>query len=69
MNLETVAAVGGKVELGEGSFALKGKIDSKWRVGAAIEKRLDPLPAHLLLSGLLNHESDEYKFGIGFMIG
>ena len=68
MNMESVAAVGYKTELGD-SFTLRGRIDTKWTVGALIEKRLDPLPANLLLSGQVNHQTNEAKFGIGFMIG
>ena len=69
MNMDSVAAVGYKTELGGDSFTLRGKIDTKWTVGALIEKRLDPLPAHLLLSGQINHQTNDSKFGIGFMIG
>ena len=69
MNMDTVAAVGYKIDLGGDSFSLKGKIDSKWTVGALIEKRLDPLPAHMLISGQINHQTNETKFGVGFMIG
>lgn len=69
MNMETVATAGYRLDLGEGSVSFRGKIDSKWTIGALIEKRLDPLPAHLLLSCQLNHVTDEAKVGIGFMIG
>lgn len=48
---------------------MKGKIDSHGIVSALIEKRLDPLPATLMLSGQLNHWTDDSRFGIGVMVG
>ncbi|XP_003391395.1 PREDICTED: mitochondrial import receptor subunit TOM40 homolog [Amphimedon queenslandica] len=69
MSGETVSAIGYRYDVGNGSATFKGKVDSKWTIGALIEKRLDPLPANLLLSGQLNHINNEAKFGVGFMIG
>lgn len=69
MSAETVATAGYRYDMGNGAISFRGKLDSKWTIGAYIEKRLDPLPAHLLLSGQLNHMTDEVKVGVGFMIG
>ena len=69
MNMETLAGIGYRYDMGSGSVSFRGKIDSKWTVSASIEKRLDPLPAQLLLSGSLNHMTDDAKFGVGFTIG
>lgn len=51
------------------SFCFKGSLNSRWSIGVLIEKRLDPLPAQLLLSGQLSHRNDESKFGVGLMVG
>ena len=69
MSGETVSTIGYRYDIGNGSATFRGKVDSKWTIGALIEKRLDPLPANLLLSGQINHMTDEAKFGVGFMIG
>lgn len=64
---ETSAAVGCKLELGR--LTVKGKVSSHGVVSSTVEKRLDPLPASLILSGQLNHWTDESKFGIGILVG
>jgi hypothetical protein len=48
---------------------MKGKVSSHGTVGATLEKRLDPLPGSLMLSGQLNHWTDESKFGIAVVLG
>ena len=68
MQAESTAALGYKLSLGE-TFSLRGKINSRWTIGAQVEKRLDPLPAQLLLSGQLSHRTDESRFGIGVSVG
>ena len=68
MQAESTAAFGYKLSLGE-TFSLRGRINSRWTIGALVEKRLDPLPAQLLLSGQLSHRTDESRFGIGVSVG
>ena len=48
---------------------MRGKVDSHGVVSALVEKRMDPLPATLMLSGQINHWTDESKFGVVFMVG
>lgn len=48
---------------------MKGKLGSHGVVSASVEKTLAPLPAQLLLSGRINHWTDETKFGIGVVVG
>lgn len=48
---------------------MRGKVSSLGTVGATVEKRLDPLPATLILSGRLNHWTDDSKFGIAVVVG
>ena len=45
------------------------KVDTHGIVSAVLEKRLDPMPANLMLSGQLNHWTDESRFGIAVMVG
>lgn len=65
---ETTAAIGYKAEIGT-SYLLRSKLDSHGTVSTAIEKRLEPLPATLVLCGQLNHWTDECKFGLGLTVG
>lgn len=67
MQGESSAAVGYQLELG--SVTMRGRVDSHACVAALLEKRLDPLPATLLLSGQINHWTDESKFGIALLVG
>ena len=64
---DSIAGIGYRLELG--GMTMKGKLDSHGIVSALIEKRLDPLPATLMLSGQLNHWTDDSRFGIGIMVG
>lgn len=46
-----------------------GHVDSNWTVGAVLEKKLNPLPFTLALSGLLNHNKGHFRLGVGIIIG
>ena len=50
-------------------MAVRGKVNSQGVVSVSLEKRLDPLPGMLTLSGQLNHWTDESKFGISVVVG
>ena len=63
----TVAAIGFKMDLG--AMTMRGRINSLGMVAATVEKRLDPIPGVLALSGRINHWTDESKFGIALLIG
>ncbi|XP_064407641.1 mitochondrial import receptor subunit TOM40 homolog [Halichondria panicea] len=67
MQGESVAGIGYRLELG--GMTMKGKVDSHGVVSAVLEKRLDPIPATLMLSGQLNHWTDDSRFGISIMVG
>ena len=64
---ESSAAIGYKLDVG--GLTMKGKLGSHGVVSASVEKTLTPLPAQLLLSGRINHWTDETKFGIGVVVG
>ena len=53
-------------------FILTGQVDTNWSIGATFEKRLEPLPFTLALSGMANFANIskvQYRFGIGLIIG
>ncbi|XP_045464289.1 mitochondrial import receptor subunit TOM40 homolog 1-like [Harmonia axyridis] len=66
---ESVASIGYQVDLPKSELVFKGHIDSNWSVGAVLEKKLVPLPFTLALSGLLNHQKNQFRLGIGILIG
>lgn len=68
MQAETSAAIGYRAEIGN-SFVIRSKLDTHGTVSTMIEKRLEPLPATLTISGQLNHWTDECKFGLGLTVG
>lgn len=64
---ESTAAVGYQLELG--AMTVRGRVDTHGTVAVGVERRLEPLPATLLLSGQLNHWTDENKFGVAVTVG
>lgn len=50
-------------------FTISGMIDSNWNVGAVLEKRFTPLPFSFALSGMANQSKQQYRFGVGFIVG
>lgn len=69
MQGESILSVGYKYDLPKANVSFKGVVDTQWNVSCIVEKRLDPLPATLTLSALINHVSDKSRFGIGFSLG
>lgn len=68
---ESVATVGYQIDIPNADLSFKGSLDSNLQVGAVLEKKLQPLPLTLTLSGAIDHGSKQpsYKFGCGLMIG
>ncbi|XP_056648487.1 mitochondrial import receptor subunit TOM40 homolog 1 [Diorhabda carinulata] len=66
---EAVASVGYQVDLPKSDVVFKGHIDSNWSVGAVLEKKLSPLPFTLALSGLMNHNKNQFRLGVGILVG
>lgn len=66
---ESVASIGYQVDLPKSEVVFKGHIDSNWSVGAVLEKKLSPLPFTLAISGLLNHQKNNFRLGVGVLIG
>ncbi|XP_017768009.1 PREDICTED: mitochondrial import receptor subunit TOM40 homolog 1-like [Nicrophorus vespilloides] len=66
---EAVASIGYEVDLPKSDVLFKGHVDSNWTVGAVLEKKLNPLPFTLALSGLMNHTKGQFRLGVGIIIG
>ncbi|KAL1516122.1 hypothetical protein ABEB36_000043 [Hypothenemus hampei] len=66
---ESVASIGYQVDLPKSEVVFKGHIDSNWSVGAVLEKKLSPLPFTLAISGLMNHQKNNFRLGVGVLIG
>ncbi|XP_022910965.1 mitochondrial import receptor subunit TOM40 homolog 1 [Onthophagus taurus] len=66
---EAVTMIGYQVDLPKSDVVFKGHVDSNWSVGAVLEKKLNPLPFTLALSGLMNHTKNQFRLGVGIIIG
>lgn len=66
---EAVTSIGQQVDLPKSDVVFKGHIDSNWSVGAVLEKKLNPLPFTLALSGLMTHTKGQFRLGVGIIIG
>ncbi|EDW06033.1 mitochondrial import receptor subunit TOM40 homolog 1 [Drosophila mojavensis] len=53
----------------DAGFSFRGGIDTRGVISAVCEKRLEPLPIMLQLSGKMNHLSSRFRFGVGLILG
>lgn len=66
---ESSASIGYQVDLPKADLVFKGMVDTNWNVGATLDKKLTPMPFSLTLSGMLNHQKNQFRLGFGFIIG
>ncbi|XP_001355158.2 mitochondrial import receptor subunit TOM40 homolog 1 [Drosophila pseudoobscura] len=66
---ESVATVAYQIDLPKADLVFRGSIDTNWHISGVLEKRLQPLPFTLLLSGRMNHVKNNFRLGCGLMIG
>lgn len=66
---EAIATIGYQIDLGKADIVFRGMVDTNWTVAAVMEKRLQPLPFTFALSGMMNHSKNQFKLGVGMMIG
>lgn len=66
---EAVASIGYQIDIPKGDLVFKGHVDSNWSVGAVLEKKMSPLPFNLAVSGLMNHKKNQFRVGVGLIIG
>lgn len=60
------------VKLSQGTnddISFAGSLDSNWTVSAVLEKKLNPMPFTLALGAMLNHKKNDFRLGLGFIIG
>ncbi|KAL1463719.1 hypothetical protein WDU94_015445 [Cyamophila willieti] len=66
---ETTCTIAYQADIPKADVSVKAAIDSTWTVSTVIEKKLQPLPVTLSLSGSLNHMSSKFQLGCGFVVG
>jgi len=66
---EAVGTIGYQIDLPKADIVFRGMVDTNWTVAAVMEKKLQPLPFTFALSGLLNHTKNQFKLGVGLVIG
>lgn len=66
---EAVGTFGYQIDLPKADLVFRGQLDTNWTVGAVLEKRLQPLPFTLAISGQLNHTKNQHRLGIAMVIG
>lgn len=67
--LESVGTLAYQADIPKADVTFKGSIDTNWTVAGVLEKKLQPLPVTLTLSGALNHAKSKFQLGCGFVIG
>jgi len=68
-NQESTGTIAYQIDIPKAGATFKGQFDSSWCLGAVMEKKLEPFPFTLALSGYANHVKGSYRFGIGMYIG
>lgn len=66
---EAVGTIGYQIDLPKADIVFRGMVDTNWTVAAVMEKKLQPLPFTFALSGILNHAKNQFKLGVGLVIG
>lgn len=66
---EAVGTIGYQIDLPKADIVFRGMVDTNWTVAAVMEKKLQPLPFTFALSGMLNHTKNQFKLGVGLVIG
>nr|XP_002131395.1 mitochondrial import receptor subunit TOM40 homolog isoform X2 [Ciona intestinalis]XP_009858300.1 mitochondrial import receptor subunit TOM40 homolog isoform X1 [Ciona intestinalis] len=68
-NKESVTTFAYQMDLPKMNLLFKGMLTSEWTIGSALEKRLQPLPITLNLTGTYNIKKDKVAVGIGAVLG
>lgn len=66
---ESTATVAYQVDLPKADLVFRGMADTNWNVAAVLEKKLQPLPFTFALCGLMNHQKNSFRLGVGLIIG
>ncbi|KAG2470139.1 TOM40 protein, partial [Polypterus senegalus] len=65
---ETMFSFGYQFDIPEANMVFRGTLNSRWIVGAVLEKRLSPLPAVLTLGAFVNHRGNKVQCGLGVTV-
>ncbi|XP_069797227.1 mitochondrial import receptor subunit TOM40B-like isoform X2 [Narcine bancroftii] len=60
---ETTFSFGYQLDIPKANALFRGSLDSNWVVGAALEKRLAPLPLTLALGAFIDHLKNKLQYG------
>ncbi|XP_057301132.1 mitochondrial import receptor subunit TOM40 homolog [Hydractinia symbiolongicarpus] len=66
---DSCVSLGYQVDIPKANVTFRGLVDTNWTVAGFFEKRLHPLPFTFLLSGMINHQKNQSRFGFGLQIG
>ncbi|XP_046473783.1 mitochondrial import receptor subunit TOM40 homolog 2 [Neodiprion pinetum] len=66
---ESIATVLYQFDLPQADLIFRASVNSETTVAAVLEKRLFPIPASLVMSGMLNHTKQQFRVGLGLNIG
>lgn len=66
---ESVGTIAYQVDVPKADVVFRGSVDTNWTIGAVLEKKLQPLPFSFALSGILNHNKQQFRLGCGLFIG
>jgi len=66
---DSCVTMGYQVDIPKANVTVRGMLDTNWTVAAVMEKRLLPLPFTFCLSGMINHEKNQSRFGFALQIG
>ncbi|GMR36844.1 hypothetical protein PMAYCL1PPCAC_07039 [Pristionchus mayeri] len=70
MHGDAVTTLAYQAELPDEGVTFRASVDTNWTVAGVMEKRLSQtLPFTIALSGMLNHQKNAGKFGMGLIIG
>jgi len=66
---ESEATVGYQLDIPRAGLSFRGSVNSNWVVKGVMEKKLLPIPFTLALCGLMNHPKNDFKLGVGLVVG
>ena len=66
---DSCVSMGYQIDIPKANVTVRGMLDTNWTVAAVFEKRLHPLPFTFCLSGMVNHEKNQSRFGFALQIG
>ncbi|KAH8237019.1 hypothetical protein KR038_003022 [Drosophila bunnanda] len=66
---ESTTTLAYQVDLPKADLVFRGSFDSNWLIAGVLEKRLQPLPFSLAISGRMNYAKNTFRLGCGLMIG